>query len=396
MAQVERLATPQERAAALEEAGAADHGGLIDEEGRLWLRVRAAGGDERGRRALRAAAAGDGLDLWLQPQPGGGFILSGERAAFQSALLRWPKSAAEAGEAIARELELPVRLLEPTRIGGREWVWGERTYVMGVLNVTPDSFSDGGKYVDVDAAVARALEMEDEGADLIDIGGESTRPGAAPVGAEEELRRVIPVIEALAGRLSAPLSIDTRKAAVAAAAVEAGAAMINDIGGLQKDPDMARVAAQTGVPVVAMHMQGEPRTMQEAPHYDRLIPEIAAYLERSCELGMTAGVPPENLIIDPGIGLSFGKRLEDNLLLMRRLRRLRRLGQPILVGTSRKSFIGRVLDVGVEERFEGTAATVALAVAALADIVRVHDVGAMRRVCAMADAVVRRVPGEGT
>src|SRR5690606_35243585 len=148
------------------------------------------------------------------------------------------------------------------------------------------------------------------------------------------------------------------------------------------------------VPVVAMHMQGEPRTMQEAPHYDRLIPEIAAYLERSCELGMAAGVPPENLIIDPGIG--FGKRLEDNLLLMRRLRRLRRLGQPILVGTSRKSFIGRVLDVGVEERFEGTAATVALAVAALADIVRVHDVGAMRRVCAMADAVVRRVPGEGT
>src|SRR5690606_12657546 len=147
-------------------------GGLIDEEGRLWLRVRAAGGDERGRRALRAAAAGDGLDLWLQPQPGGGFILSGERAGFQSALLRWPKSAAEAGEAIARELELPVRLLEPTRIGGREWVWGERTYVMGVLNVTPDSFSDGGKYVDVDAAVARALEMEDEGADLIDIGGE--------------------------------------------------------------------------------------------------------------------------------------------------------------------------------------------------------------------------------
>ncbi len=260
------------------------------------------------------------------------------------------------------------------------WEWGKRTYVMGVINVTPDSFSGDGLAGQLDAIVERARAMVAAGADLIDVGGESTRPGHRPVPAEEELRRVIPAIEALAKTITVPISIDTSKAVVAEAALEAGASLINDVRGLQGDPDMAPLVARAGVPVVIMHDR-------KVESVERLIPEIVRELARRIEHALAAGIAWEKIIIDPGFG--FGKTPELNLLLLRRLRELTVLGRPILVGTSRKSMIGHVLGTPPGDRLEGTAATVTLAIANGADIVRVHDVAEMVRVVRMTDAVVR-------
>ena len=275
--------------------------------------------------------------------------------------------------------------LTPMTIRDRAFRWGSRTYVMGVLNVTPDSFSGDGLGSDIDAAVEQALRFQADGADIIDIGGESTRPasiytGAGPITADEELRRVIPVIEALAGALHIPISIDTYKAEIAREALRAGAAMVNDVWGFRRDPDMAQVAADADVPVVLMHNQSHTR-------YDDLVPDVIAELRWMIDAAISAGVRRENIIIDPGMG--FGKTAEHNLEILRRLDEFRALDAPILVGMSRKSTIGYVLGLPVEERLEGTAATVALSVAFGADIVRVHDVREMARVARMSDAVVR-------
>jgi dihydropteroate synthase len=265
---------------------------------------------------------------------------------------------------------------------------GERTLVMGVLNLTPDSFSDGGLYVSPDHAVRRSEAMAAEGADIIDIGGESTRPGAEPLSVDEELKRVTPVIEALASRIAVPFSIDTYKAAVAERAVEAGAAMVNDISGLMFDSEMASTVARLGVPVCLMHTRGAVRNMHVSPAYKDVVREVKAELAARAEVALAAGIARENIILDPGFG--FAKNAMHNLELLRRLAELTELGYPLLVGTSRKSTIGKVLGgLPVEERLEGTAATVALSIAYGAAIVRVHDVREMARVARMTDAVVR-------
>lgn len=266
--------------------------------------------------------------------------------------------------------------------GERRFLWGTRTYVMGILNVTPDSFSDGGRYLDPGAAEEHALAMAEAGADIIDIGAESTRPGADPVPADEERRRLLPVIRRLAPRLDVPISVDTYKAEVARAALEEGAALINDVGGLHRDPAMAQVAAVYRVPVVAMHARPHGDTA-----YDDFWGEVLGFLRAAIDRAAAAGLPRAMIIVDPGFG--FGKTPEQNLDLVRQLPRLRVLEAPILLGTSRKSTIGRVLDLPVDQRLEGTAATVALAVARGVDLVRVHDVAPMVRLVRMADAVVR-------
>jgi len=269
---------------------------------------------------------------------------------------------------------------QPLTIGGREFAWGGRTYVMGIVNVTPDSFSGDGLARDVSTAVEQAVRMCREGADIIDVGGESTRPGFEPISAEEEIRRTQPVIERLAREVDAPLSIDTYKAEVARAALAAGAAMVNDVHGFRRDPEVAAVASEFGVPAVAMHNQ-------RGREYRDVIGDITAGLLESLRIAGERGLPRERVIVDPGF--NFGWTEEQALEMLRRLSELRTLGRPMLVGTSRKSTIGTVLGLPVEERLEGTAATVALAIAGGADIVRVHDVKEMVRVARMADAVVR-------
>lgn len=263
-----------------------------------------------------------------------------------------------------------------------------RTLVMGVLNVTPDSFSDGGKFFEVESALARARQMVEEGADILDVGGESTRPGAEPVSAEEEMRRVLPVIRGIREFSDVPISIDTYKAPVARAALQAGAQIINDISGLTLDPDLAYVAAQSGAWLVVMHILGTPRTMQQQIHYDDVVGDILAFLRRQMAVAEAAGVPRHRLIADPGIG--FGKTAQHNLEIVRRLREFQTLGVPILIGPSRKSFIGKVLDLPPDQRVEGTAAAVAIAIWNGASIVRVHDVLPMVRVARMTDALLGR------
>ncbi|MBI2856241.1 MAG: dihydropteroate synthase [Chloroflexi bacterium] len=272
------------------------------------------------------------------------------------------------------------RRIDATRWGTWELEWGRRTYVMGIINVTPDSFSGDGLGYDIDAALEQALRFQEDGADIIDVGGESTRPGSIPVNAPEEKRRLVPVIERLARELRIPISVDTYKPEVAAEALAAGASMINDVWGLKHDPALATLAAHQGVPIVLMHNQRDTT-------YTDLVPDVLASLKASVDLALEAGVSPDNIILDPGIG--FGKTAKHNLEMLRRLEELKALGHPLLVGTSRKSTIGLVLDLPVEERLEGTAATVALAIARGADIVRVHDVKAMARVARMSDAIVR-------
>ena len=270
---------------------------------------------------------------------------------------------------------------------GKELSFGQRSLIMGILNVTPDSFSDGGRYLDVAAAIDHAKEMVKDGADVIDVGGESSRPGASPASAEEELARVLPVVEGLVEEISVPVSIDTCKSEVARRTVETGAHIVNDITALQGDAEMARVVAEMGAGVILMHMRGSPRTMQQSPVYDDVVSDISAWLHRRIEYAETEGIPPDRIVIDPGIG--FGKTVNHNLEILRRLDEFRLLNRPILIGTSRKSFIGKILDLPVNSRIEGTAATITWAIAHGADMVRVHDVKAMHRVARMTDALCR-------
>ncbi len=260
-----------------------------------------------------------------------------------------------------------------------------RTAVMGIVNVTPDSFSDGERYFDAARAVAHGERMAHEGADLIDVGGESTRPGALPVSAEEEIARVIPVIRGLRRKISLPISIDTMKSQVARAALDEGADLINDISALGFDAAMASLAAAEKVPVVLMHMQGMPRTMQQSPSYGDVVEEVRTYLHSRMQFAVESGVETERIVIDPGIG--FGKNLEHNLALLRGLSALAALGRPVLVGTSRKTFLGKLLDAAPEERLEGSLAAAVAAVLAGANIVRVHDVKEAVRAVRIADAL---------
>jgi len=265
---------------------------------------------------------------------------------------------------------------------------GSRTHVMGVLNVTPDSFSDGGSFVDRDRAVEHGKAMAAQGADIIDIGGESTRPGAKPLPEEEELARILPVIERLAAEIPVPLSVDTYKPRVAERALEAGATIANDISGLRSSPDMAKVVAGAGAALILMHMQGTPRDMQANPVYGDVVADIMASLDESIGRATAAGVDREKLLVDPGIG--FGKTVEHNLCILDRLDEFRTLGRPIVIGTSRKRFIGTVLNVAEpKDRALGTAATVALAIERGARVVRVHDVAEMVQVARMTDAILR-------
>ena len=271
------------------------------------------------------------------------------------------------------------------RCGNTEFRWGERTYVMGVCNLSPDSFSGDGLGDDVEATLAQAQRMVAEGADIIDVGGESTRPGTEPVSVTEmddELRLVIPAIERLAAEIPVPISIDTYKAGVASRALKAGAGMINDIWGLKRDPGVAQVAAEAGVPIILMANQ------RDAPPKVGIMAKVISDLKKGIDIALEAGVAAENIIVDPGIG--FGKSLEQNLELVNRLAELKQLGKPIMLGTSRKSMIGLVLDLPPDKRIEGNLAVTAIGIANGADMVRVHDVRQTVIVCRMSDAIIRR------
>jgi dihydropteroate synthase len=276
-------------------------------------------------------------------------------------------------------------VLTPTKCGNAEFRWGEKTYIMGVVNLSPDSFSGDGIGGDIERTVAQARRMVDEGADIIDVGGESTRPGTEPLSikdVEDELALVIPAIERLVREISVPISIDTYKSRAAMRALEAGACVINDIWGLKKDPALASLAAEKGVPVILMANE------RDAPPRTGIVARVLADLQNGIDIALAAGVSPQNIIVDPGIG--FGKTLEQNLELVNRLAELKALGKPILLGTSRKSMIGLVLDKPPEKRLEGNLAVTAIGIANGADIVRVHDVRETALVCRMSDAIIRR------
>ncbi len=352
-----------------------------------------------GGRAVVAAGHGAG------PRKGGAAcLLVGTISAYHCLLAKLSNNRAglaQAGVEIKRALNA---FDNPAggelRCGERVLRLGERTLLMGIINATLDSFSGDGLAGDIGAMVARGEEMAAQGADIIDIGGESTRPGSDPVDAQMEIARVRPVIQKLAQWISAPISIDTYKAEVARAALDAGATIINDVTALRGDAGMAALAAARRAPVVVMHMQGTPKTMQQAPHYDDLTGEICAYLRESVDLAEQAGVARDQVVIDPGFG--FGKTANQNLEIVRRLRELKSLGQPVLLGPSRKSTIGKVLAPSASsgqvlppaERLEGTLAVLALAAANGADVLRVHDVAAARRAVRMAEAVMRGWPEE--
>ena len=270
------------------------------------------------------------------------------------------------------------------------WSCGEETGIMGIINVTPDSFSDGGKYANVEAAVMRAKQMVADGADIIDIGGESSRPGAEPITANEECRRVIPVVQALAEQFQIPISVDTYKAKVAREALSAGACVINDITALHGDPNMCQIVADAQAGVILMHMQGVPATMQKAPTYQNVVTEVHAWLTEVASQAVDRGIDSSRIMIDPGIG--FGKTFDHNLEILRHLMQFRGIGYPMLVGVSRKKFIGRILDLPVHQREEGTAATVAWSIINGANVVRVHDVAKMKQVAQVIDTICRTKP----
>jgi dihydropteroate synthase len=286
--------------------------------------------------------------------------------------------------------------MNPSRNGGRrsfvlrcrsgDLQLGERTLIMGVLNITPDSFSDGGVFFEPHKAIEHGLRMAEEGADIIDVGGESSRPGSDPVPLDEELKRVLPVIEELASQLEIPISVDTYKSQVAERAIEAGAQMVNDISGLCFDPQMPAVAARYDTPLIIMHIKGSPKTMQQDPSYKDLMGEIIDYLREGIAKAEQGGVDPHQVIVDPGIG--FGKRMQDNLVIISRLSELNCLGRPLLIGTSRKSFIGAVLGAEVHQRGIGTMSSVAVSVLKGAHIVRVHDVAPIKQTVDMVDAII--------
>jgi dihydropteroate synthase len=286
--------------------------------------------------------------------------------------------------AILRAGRLPARAL---RLGKRRLRLGRRTLIQGILNVTPDSFHDGGRWLDPGRAVERAFRMAEEGAGVVDLGGASTRPGSRSIPAREEARRILPVLKALAGRLSVPISVDTTQSAVAAAALDAGAEIVNDVSGLTFDPRMASVVARHKAGLVLSHIQGRPRSMQRRPRYRHLLPEVVAFLRRAIRRATEAGVHPESILVDPGIG--FGKTAGHNFLLLRHLRVLQSAGRPILVGASRKSFLSRALgrEAGSEERLEGSLAVAALAVYNGAAALRVHDVAETVRAVRVAEGV---------
>jgi dihydropteroate synthase len=316
-------------------------------------------------------------------------VIVGSRRQFNDLLARLaqePFDLPRMGEELRATLEAYARRHFTIRLGTRRLAVGPRPAIVGIVNVTPDSFSDGGQFRSPDEAVAHGVRLAEEGADVLDIGGESTRPGSDPVSEDVELARVMPVIEGLVRRAGIPLSIDTRRARVAREATAAGACLVNDVTGLQGDPEMARTVAAAGAGVVIMHRLGEPKTMQTDPKYDNLMADVCRFLRRGIEAARAAGVPEDAILVDPGLG--FGKRLEHNLGVLARLGQLRSLGCPILVGPSRKRFIGELSGVEVpSERLFGTAAACALAVAQGALLVRVHDVAAMRQALAVAAAV---------
>lgn len=412
-----RCDTPEELRAALTAVHAdPDDLAAMLPQGRTVL-LRLDGVSAPGARVLRehlrargaAAALSAGADRGDEPVTG--VLLIGSERALRGALEALRQEPLPELRALTREAETALDNALATergamRIGGRTFPWDERTYVMGIVNVTPDSFSGdgllatkpsatGGQAV-TDAAVRQALTFLAEGADILDVGGESTRPGGPPVDAETEAARVVPVIEALRRETDAPISVDTYKASVAQRALDAGADMVNDEWGTRMDPDMGPLVARGEIPVVLMHNRSRPRdATQEARlggryvgiRYADLVGDVLRELGALVEAAEAAGIARERIIIDPGIG--FGKTVEQNLYLLNHLDALRVLGLPVLVGPSRKSFIGYTLDVPPEERMEGTAAAVALSVVRGADIVRVHDVRAMARVVRMVDAIMR-------
>lgn len=335
-----------------------------------------------GREEFPVYVSGD-----LRTRPGSG-LLVGRREQFER-LISAAKAEPELAE-LARALSQGLGAVEvpaPLTLGDRTFTFGARTYVMGVVNVTPDSFSDGGHYASTEAAIEHGLRLAEAGADVLDVGGESTRPGSQAVSADEELSRVLPVIEGLRARTRVPLSVDTTKAAVAREVLRAGAVLINDISGLHFDAELPRVVAEARAACCLMHIQGTPRTMQQAPHYEDILDEVVTFLEEGIARAVAAGIARESLLIDPGIG--FGKTLGHNLFLLRRLGDLRMLGLPVLVGTSRKGFLGTLTGgKPASERLASTLGSVA-AVAALgvADLVRVHDVAEAKDALAVTEAI---------
>jgi len=336
--------------------------------------------------ALSGDAALDrrGLDCSAQQTDA---ILIGTEKQFEKLILKLDQypDLRPLGQSLRKTIKNISRTHYTIRCRKKRFTLGKETLLMGVINVTPDSFSNGGLYFDREQAIAHGLKMVEEGADLIDIGGESTRPGSKPIEIKEELRRVIPVIESLAKEVDTPISIDTYKSAVAQRAIEAGAQMINDISGLHLDPELAHVAAKEDIPIALMHMRGTPETMQKDVRYGSLFSEILEYLRDSVQRAESAGVDPQQIIIDPGIG--FGKTVEDNLLIIKNLLEFRVLGKPILLGTSRKSFIGKILNAEVNERLEGTLTSIAIGILNGAHIVRCHDVAQAKKAIAVTDAI---------
>lgn len=355
--------------------------GLARDDAR-FMRARAEGGEIPGREELPAFVPGD------QKTRPGSALLSGRREQF----VRLLGEAREGGlEGLAVALGRALRSSSPPppiSVGEATWRFGEKMFLMGIVNVTPDSFSDGGKFFDASVAVAHGVALAKGGADLLDVGGESTRPGSGGVAVDEELRRVLPVIRGLREALpSTPVSIDTRKHEVAREAIRAGAALVNDVTGFRHDPEIVRVIAEGGVPCCVMHIQGTPETMQQEPRYDDSVVEILEYLEESILTAVRAGVPHDRVFVDPGIG--FGKTFAHNHYLLRRLADFRLLGVPVLVGPSRKAFLGALVGgKPAPERVLGTAAcAAAIAMTGGADVLRVHDVAEVRDALAVADAV---------
>jgi len=330
------------------------------------------------------AVDGRGLDCSAEKTDA---LLMGTQKHFEKLILKLEQypGFTPLGQSIKETLKNISKTQYTIRCRKRTLTLGKRTLLMGVLNVTPDSFSDGGLFYDKEKAISHGVKMVQEGADIIDIGGESTRPGSKPLELEEELRRVIPVIKSIAAEVDVPISIDTNKSLVAQKAIEAGAEIINDISGLKFDPSLAEVASREDVPLVLMHIRGTPETMQKNVHYDSLFSEILEYLNDSIHRAESAGVDPRQIIIDPGIG--FGKTVEDNLFIIRNLFEFRVLGKPILLGTSRKNFIGKILNAGVGERLEGTLSSIAVGVLNGAHIIRSHDVPQAKKTIAVADAI---------
>jgi dihydropteroate synthase len=359
--------------------------------------------DEPSRRFLRRAAQAEAADSGADaptfvpgdPKRAPGTAVLGGRLDRLERIVRECRSD-DTLHALAEALREGLRALDvpaPTRLGNRTFSFGERTYVMGVVNVTPDSFSDGGRFESPDKAIAQGLALVEAGADVLDIGGESTRPGAPALDPDEELRRVLPVLEGLRRRCDVPLSIDTRKSKVAREAIAAGASLVNDVSGFHFDAEMASVVAKSNAACALMHILGTPETMQKDPRYGDVVEDVIAYLREGIARAVSAGIAREQIWVDPGIG--FGKTPGHNLFLLRRLADLRILGAPVLVGTSRKSFLGAVTGgKPVGERLSATLGSLA-SMAALggADIVRVHDVQQAKEALAVADAI--RLATEG-